>query len=178
MFVRQPRGSSGEHSAAVGAKWDISNKQRLGYSEVELVQKMIDGVTKVRLAFLLSLRDIEQSCCEGFAKVRLSFLCRFAKVISSMCEGVAQVRLSYLFDLRIAAAEMSNIFVGDQNKRFSLQMVEKGPDEDPFKLLPSKNKTRSSIAKIDELCLSVLLISIHSSADHRNRGEDRRWHDS
>jgi len=43
----QPRGSAGEHSAAVGAKWDISNKQRLGFSEVQLVQKMIDGVTKV-----------------------------------------------------------------------------------------------------------------------------------
>jgi creatine kinase len=46
-FDLQPRGSSGEHSAAVGGKWDISNKQRIGYSEVELVQKMIDGVTKV-----------------------------------------------------------------------------------------------------------------------------------
>jgi creatine kinase len=43
----QPRGSSGEHSAAVGAKFDVSNKQRLGFSEVELVQKMIDGVTEV-----------------------------------------------------------------------------------------------------------------------------------
>jgi len=43
----QPRGSAGEHSAAVGAKWDISNKQRLGFSEVQLVQKMVDGVTKV-----------------------------------------------------------------------------------------------------------------------------------
>jgi creatine kinase len=42
-FDLQPRGSSGEHSAAVGAKWDISNKQRIGFSEVELVQKMIDG---------------------------------------------------------------------------------------------------------------------------------------
>lgn len=46
-FDLQPRGSAGEHSAAVGAKWDISNKQRIGYSEVELVQKMIDGVDKV-----------------------------------------------------------------------------------------------------------------------------------
>ena len=46
-FDLQPRGSAGEHSAAVGAKFDVSNKQRLGYSEVELVQKMIDGVTKV-----------------------------------------------------------------------------------------------------------------------------------
>jgi creatine kinase len=46
-FDLQPRGSSGEHTAAVGGKWDISNKQRLGFSEVELVQKMIDGVTKI-----------------------------------------------------------------------------------------------------------------------------------
>ncbi|KAJ1469209.1 ATP:guanido phosphotransferase [Baffinella frigidus] len=46
-FDLQPRGSSGEHSAAVGGKWDISNKQRIGFTEVELVQKMIDGVTKL-----------------------------------------------------------------------------------------------------------------------------------
>ena len=43
----QPRGSAGEHSAAVGGKWDVSNKQRIGFTEVELVQKMIDGVTKI-----------------------------------------------------------------------------------------------------------------------------------
>merc|ERR1712023_385003 len=46
-FDLQPRGSAGEHSAAVGGKWDVSNKQRLGFSEVQLVQKMIDGVTKL-----------------------------------------------------------------------------------------------------------------------------------
>ena len=46
-FDLQPRGSSGEHSAAVGGKWDISNKQRIGFSEVQLVQKMIDGVAKL-----------------------------------------------------------------------------------------------------------------------------------
>jgi len=46
-FDLQPRGSAGEHSAAVGAKWDISNKQRIGFSEVELVQKMVDGVWQV-----------------------------------------------------------------------------------------------------------------------------------
>ena len=46
-FQLQPRGSAGEHSAAVGAKFDVSNKQRLGFSEVQLVQKMIDGVSKV-----------------------------------------------------------------------------------------------------------------------------------
>mmetsp|Transcript_21644 Transcript_21644/g.21790 ORF Transcript_21644/g.21790 Transcript_21644/m.21790 type:complete len:448 (-) Transcript_21644:116-1459(-) len=46
-FDLQPRGSAGEHSAAEGGKFDVSNKQRLGFSEVELVQKMINGVTKV-----------------------------------------------------------------------------------------------------------------------------------
>jgi len=46
-FDLQPRGSAGEHSAAVGGKFDVSNKQRLGFSEVELVQKMIDGVGRV-----------------------------------------------------------------------------------------------------------------------------------
>merc|ERR1719335_713436 len=46
-FDLQPRGSAGEHSAAVGAKWDISNKQRIGFSEVQLVQKMVDGVSRV-----------------------------------------------------------------------------------------------------------------------------------
>jgi len=46
-FDLQPRGSSGEHSPAVGGKWDISNKQRIGLSEVQLVQKMIDGITKL-----------------------------------------------------------------------------------------------------------------------------------
>jgi len=43
----QPRGSSGEHSATVGGMWDVSNKARIGKSEVELVQTMIDGVSKL-----------------------------------------------------------------------------------------------------------------------------------
>merc|ERR1711988_1193518 len=46
-FDLQPRGSAGEHSPAKDAKFDVSNKQRLGFSEVQLVQKMIDGVTKL-----------------------------------------------------------------------------------------------------------------------------------
>ena len=46
-FDLQPRGSAGEHSAAEGARFDVSNKQRLGFSEVQLVQKMIDGVSKI-----------------------------------------------------------------------------------------------------------------------------------
>jgi creatine kinase len=46
-FDLQPRGSNGEHSAAIGGKFDVSNKQRLGFSEVELVTKMINGVDKL-----------------------------------------------------------------------------------------------------------------------------------
>merc|ERR1711970_1378310 len=40
----QPRGTRGESGVQTGVTYDISNKHRLGYSEVELVQKMIDGV--------------------------------------------------------------------------------------------------------------------------------------
>ncbi|CAL4123114.1 unnamed protein product [Meganyctiphanes norvegica] len=40
----QPRGTKGESGGATGITYDISNKHRLGYSEVELVQTMIDGV--------------------------------------------------------------------------------------------------------------------------------------
>merc|ERR1719187_2280527 len=40
----QPRGTRGESGGQTGFAYDISNKHRLGYSEVELVQKMIDGV--------------------------------------------------------------------------------------------------------------------------------------
>ncbi len=45
-FDLQPRDSAGEHSPAKNAKFDVSNVQRFGFSEVQLVQKMIDGVTK------------------------------------------------------------------------------------------------------------------------------------
>ena len=40
----QPRGTRGESGGHDGVTYDISNKHRLGYSEVELVQCMIDGV--------------------------------------------------------------------------------------------------------------------------------------
>jgi len=40
----QPRGTRGESGRHDGVTYDISNKHRLGYSEVELVQTMIDGV--------------------------------------------------------------------------------------------------------------------------------------
>ena len=40
----QPRGTRGESGGQTGVTYDISNKHRLGYSEVQLVQTMIDGV--------------------------------------------------------------------------------------------------------------------------------------
>merc|ERR1712154_532520 len=43
----QPRGTRGESGGQTGHTYDISNKHGLGYSEVELVQKMIDGVNKL-----------------------------------------------------------------------------------------------------------------------------------
>merc|ERR1719508_285379 len=38
----QPRGTRGESGGQTGITYDISNKHRLGYSEVQLVQVMID----------------------------------------------------------------------------------------------------------------------------------------
>ena len=39
------RGAGGEHTAAgEGGRVDISNKRRIGKSEVELVQTMVDGI--------------------------------------------------------------------------------------------------------------------------------------
>merc|ERR1712077_58590 len=40
----QPRGTRGESGGKTGITYDISNKHRLGHSEVGLVQTMIDGV--------------------------------------------------------------------------------------------------------------------------------------
>mmetsp|Transcript_27447 Transcript_27447/g.62223 ORF Transcript_27447/g.62223 Transcript_27447/m.62223 type:complete len:444 (+) Transcript_27447:74-1405(+) len=67
-FDLQPRGSAGEHSAAEGGKFDISNKQRLGFSEVQLVQKMIDGVSQV-----IALEQmLEQGCSPDQIRATLS----------------------------------------------------------------------------------------------------------
>ena len=43
----QVRGLYGEHSDSSGAIYDVSNKYRLGYSEVQLVQFVIDGVNQL-----------------------------------------------------------------------------------------------------------------------------------
>lgn len=43
----QVRGSAGEHSEAEGGKYDISNRERMGLTEFEAVQKMYDGVAEM-----------------------------------------------------------------------------------------------------------------------------------
>merc|ERR1712002_1404013 len=40
----QKRGTGGVDTASVGGTFDISNADRLGFSEVELVQFLVDGV--------------------------------------------------------------------------------------------------------------------------------------
>jgi len=42
----QPRGGAGVDSASVGGIFDISNSDRLGVSEVDLVNNMIEGCAK------------------------------------------------------------------------------------------------------------------------------------
>lgn len=44
MFIFTFFYSGGVDTAAVGSTFDISNSDRLGFSEVELVQSVIDGV--------------------------------------------------------------------------------------------------------------------------------------
>lgn len=43
----QKRGTGGVDTASVGGVFDISNSDRLGYSEVELIQRVIDGVKEL-----------------------------------------------------------------------------------------------------------------------------------
>ncbi|THD24421.1 Arginine kinase [Fasciola hepatica] len=48
----QPRGTHGEHTASVGGVYDLSNKRRLGLTELEAVTEMYNGVK--------SLLDLEK----------------------------------------------------------------------------------------------------------------------
>ena len=43
----QPRGIHGEHTETAGGVWDISNKERLGVSEVECAQILYNAVTRL-----------------------------------------------------------------------------------------------------------------------------------
>ena len=37
-------GTAGEHTESVGGVWDVSNKRRLGYSELDALTEMANGV--------------------------------------------------------------------------------------------------------------------------------------
>ena len=43
----QPRGIHGEHTESVGGVYDISNKRRLGLSEIDAIQEMRRGVEEI-----------------------------------------------------------------------------------------------------------------------------------
>jgi len=43
----QVRAARGDHAAEIGGRFDLSNKVTLGYTEVELVQTVIDGVNQL-----------------------------------------------------------------------------------------------------------------------------------
>jgi len=94
----QPRGSAGEHSAAVGAKWDISNKQRIGFSEVQLVQKMVDGVSKVI--------EIEEKLAAGATRAEIeAFLAGREAGEESVVNNVEGVSPQAVVTPSIAASE-------------------------------------------------------------------------
>ena len=64
-YCIQPRGIHGEHSQSSGGVYDISNKRRLGLSEVACVQDMYNGVKKlIELEQSLESQSQQQSSDE------------------------------------------------------------------------------------------------------------------
>lgn len=63
----QARGEHGEHSDDSSGVYDISNQERLGKTEVQLVQTMIDGVQTL----IQKERELEATCVIGFVFVRV-----------------------------------------------------------------------------------------------------------
>jgi len=43
----QARGTDGVDSASSGGTWDISNADRIGFGEVDLVNTLIEGLAKI-----------------------------------------------------------------------------------------------------------------------------------
>merc|ERR1719411_1995894 len=46
-YQLQVRGTAGEHSEAVGGKYDISNRERMGITEFAAVEKMYNGIKEM-----------------------------------------------------------------------------------------------------------------------------------
>ncbi|XP_071517411.1 uncharacterized protein [Panulirus ornatus] len=64
QFHLQVRGTSGEHSEAKDFVFDISNRRRLGLTEIEALQEMYDGVKEI---IRLEMRMEESSSRKGSA---------------------------------------------------------------------------------------------------------------
>merc|ERR1712008_535390 len=75
----QKRGTGGVDSAATGGTFDISNSDRLGKSEVQLVQQLIDGINLIieMEKRLESRRSIEDLMPEKLRTKKLGLLGRF-----------------------------------------------------------------------------------------------------
>ncbi|XP_068214770.1 arginine kinase-like [Palaemon carinicauda] len=60
----QVRGTSGEHSEATDYVFDISNRRRLGITEIEALQEMYDGVKEI-IQLEKSMEDGNDENCKG-----------------------------------------------------------------------------------------------------------------
>lgn len=58
QYNLQVRGTSGEHTEAVGGIYDISNKRRMGLTEFEAVKEMFDGIQAIIQAEIESEADV------------------------------------------------------------------------------------------------------------------------
>ncbi|XP_063225406.1 arginine kinase-like [Bacillus rossius redtenbacheri] len=63
-FNLQVRGTRGEHTAAEGGVYDISNKRRMGLTEYDAVKEMNDGIAE-----LIKLESSLCACCKSCCKV-------------------------------------------------------------------------------------------------------------
>ncbi len=88
----QARGEHSEHSADSSGVYDISNKERLGKTEVQLVQTMIDGVRTL----IQKECELEATCVIGFD--------RFCVSSSSLCVMLMCVRDRGPVELRVLYA--------------------------------------------------------------------------
>merc|ERR1712079_847670 len=94
----QPRGTRGESGGQTGITYDISNKHRLGYSEVELVQCMIDGVNtlyKEDLVFLFIFHHLQNI----FYQILLIVKIRMKSSVSMQFDSIIVSHLTPYIDM-------------------------------------------------------------------------------
>jgi creatine kinase len=145
-FDLQPRGSSGEHSAAVGGKWDISNKQRIGFTEVELVQKMIDGVTK-----LIALEE-EMAAAAGGAPAAEAEAAPAAPAGDKDCGSFKLPEIEPAFDTWLNAQLMASPADDKDTDEFKyITFTEMPPFADAHKSLMRKTLTPELFASLKDV---------------------------